>query len=173
MDSVLSTVTNLLPYHLLSYGALLGTELFQSFVNTKVCYRALPMREFLALQKQIFPAYFKCQVGLVILTAVSRPPRSILSLGWDTVPLAIVGVTGALNWFVFGPKTTTAAVVRRGMQEQASNEDNPAPTDPAKMHQANRNFGRNHAMAIHLNAISMVATVWYGFSLASSILAGM
>ena len=29
MDSILSTVTNLLPYHLLSYGALLGTELFQ------------------------------------------------------------------------------------------------------------------------------------------------
>lgn len=74
------------------------------------------MREFLALQKRIFPAYFKCQVGLVILTAVTRPPRSILSLAWDTVPLAIVGVTGALNWFVFGPKTTTAAVVRRGMQ---------------------------------------------------------
>jgi hypothetical protein len=29
MESFLKTVGNLLPYHLLSYGALLGTELYQ------------------------------------------------------------------------------------------------------------------------------------------------
>jgi hypothetical protein len=29
MDSLLRTIGNLLPYHLLSYGALLGTELYQ------------------------------------------------------------------------------------------------------------------------------------------------
>lgn len=29
MEAILTTVGNLLPYHLLSYGALLGTELYQ------------------------------------------------------------------------------------------------------------------------------------------------
>ena len=29
MDTILKTVGNLLPYHLLCYGALLGTEVFQ------------------------------------------------------------------------------------------------------------------------------------------------
>lgn len=37
------------------------------------------------------------------------------------------------------------------------------------MQRINRNFSRNHAMAIHLNAVGMVATVWYGFALASKI----
>ena len=34
---------------------------------------------------------------------------------------------------------------------------------------ADRDFSRNHAMAIHLNALAMVGTVWYGFALASRI----
>ena len=38
-----------------------------------------------------------------------------------------------------------------------------------EMKRINKKFSRNHAMAIHLNVISMVATVWYGFSLASRI----
>lgn len=32
MDTLLKATTNLLPYHLLSYGALLGTELYQVFL---------------------------------------------------------------------------------------------------------------------------------------------
>lgn len=32
-----------------------------------------------------------------------------------------------------------------------------------------RKFSRNHAMAIHSNAIAMVATVWYGFALGLKI----
>ncbi|KAF7594011.1 hypothetical protein BBP40_010289 [Aspergillus hancockii] len=176
MENFFNTVSNLLPYHLLAYGTLLGTEIFQSFVNTKICYLALPMREFITLQKRIFPAYFKCQVGLVILTATTRPPYSIASFTkhvWDAVPLMIVGVTGAMNWLSFGPRTTTAAVVRRTLQEQASDESIPDPVDPGKMHQANRTFSVNHAMSIHLNAIALVSTIWYGFSLASGILSGL
>ncbi|GFF35060.1 hypothetical protein IFM51744_04287 [Aspergillus udagawae] len=176
MQAIFETVSNLLPYHLLSYGALLGTELFQSFVNTKVCYQALPMKEFLALQKRIFPAYFRCQVGLVVLTAATRPPYSILSFSqhiWDSVPLIVVGVTGALNWLVFGPRATKTAFIRRALHESAMNEDSPNATDPAKLQQANKAFSRNHAMSIHLNAISLVATVWYGFSLSSSLLKGL
>lgn len=150
------------------------------------------MKEFLALQKRIFPAYFRCQVGLVVLTAVTRPPYSIISFSrniWDSVPLIVVGVTGALNWLVFGPRTTKTAFIRRALHgrlrtfyslvvanlaiESAMNEDNPTAADPAKLQQANKAFSRNHAMSIHLNAIALVATVWYGFSLSSSLLKGL
>ena len=137
MASFLDVVGNLLPYHLLSYGALLGTELYQvrlsslkqasnlvtnhiqSFVNTKICYQALPMKEFILLQKRLFPVYFGTQVGLTALTAATHPPYSILSLvqdPWSVAPLAIVGLTGCLNWFIYGPRTTTATLVRRALQ---------------------------------------------------------
>ncbi|KAJ5664906.1 uncharacterized protein N7477_007354 [Penicillium maclennaniae] len=169
---VLKTMGNLLPYHLLSYGALLGTEVYQSFVNTKICYQALPMREFITLNKRIFPVYFGCQVGLAALTAATRPPYSIVSLAqdvWSAVPLGVVLVMGSLNWFIYGPRTTSASLVRRALHE---NKESSADRDEGKIHRANRGFAVNHAMSIHINAIALVATVWYGFSLSASILDG-
>jgi hypothetical protein len=53
---------------------------------------------------------------------------------------------------------------------EIENEEKPADANDGKLHQANRNFARNHAMSIHLNAIALVATIWYGFSLSSSLL---
>lgn len=76
------------------------------------------MREFLVLQKRVFPIYFASQVGLVVLTAATHPPYSIFSLVADTsstVSLAVVLVTGLLNWAVYGPRTTTASFVRRAV----------------------------------------------------------
>ncbi|KAJ5795263.1 hypothetical protein N7457_001862 [Penicillium paradoxum] len=173
MDSFLRVVGNLLPYHLLSYSALLGTELYQSFINTKICYRYLPMKEFIALQKGLFPVYFGTQLGLTALTAATYPPYSVLSLvkyPWSAAPLAVVALAGSLNWFIYGPQTTTAALVRRALQE--SENTNP-DSDGLKLQRANRNFARNHAMTIHLNAIAMVATVVYGFSLSAKLVAGV
>ncbi|KAJ5649301.1 uncharacterized protein N7484_003024 [Penicillium longicatenatum] len=168
MDAILTTVGNFLPYHLLSYGALLGTELYQSFVNTKICYRHLPAREFLGLNKRIFPVYFTCQIGLAALTAATRPPYSIVSLGtdlWSAAPLVIVIAMGSLNYFVYGPKTTTVSFVRRALHEKENQEDE-------KIQRVNKDFKRNHAMTIHLNAIALVATVWYGFSLSHALITG-
>ena len=48
-----------------------------------------------------------------------------------------------------------------------SNKDASGVSEEMKL--AKRNFSRNHAMAIHLNAIAMIATVWYGFSFGSRI----
>jgi hypothetical protein len=53
---------------------------------------------------------------------------------------------------------------------EIENEDTPSDANDGKLHQANRNFTLNHAMSIHLNAIALVATIWYGFSLSSSLL---
>ncbi|KAJ5146470.1 uncharacterized protein N7515_001034 [Penicillium bovifimosum] len=190
MGTFLQTVGNLLPYHLLSYGALLGTELFQSFINTKICYQALPMKEFINLQKRLFPIYFGTQIGLTVLTAATHPPYSLISLvrdPWSIAPLAVVGITGCLNWIIYGPRTTTASLVRRALQGgfyeycvslldligDTESENNNPDSDGSKTHRANRTFAHNHAMVIHLNAIAMIATVVYGFSLSATLVAGM
>lgn len=141
------------------------------------------MREFLILQKRLFPAYFQCQLGLVALTAVTRPPYGLASFAGcvgDAVPLVLVGVTGALNYWVFGPRTTRDAFVRRAVFGRsllhrawrvcADGVDGAESTaDEEKVTRAKKAFARNHAMSIHLNAISMVATVWYAFSMTSSL----
>ncbi|OQE23665.1 hypothetical protein PENSTE_c008G09714 [Penicillium steckii] len=175
MVGLLQTVGHLLPYHLFSYGALLGTELYQTFVNTKLCFKYLPMREFLALQKRVFPIYFASQVGLVVLTAATHPPYSIFSLVKDTsstVSLTVALVTGLLNWGVYGPRTTTASFVRRAVHEAQDKQEN-GVEDQEKVQRANKAFKFNHAMSIHLNAISLTATVCYGIALSSHILNGL
>ncbi|CAG7927717.1 unnamed protein product [Penicillium olsonii] len=163
-----------------------------SFVNTKICYRALPMKDFIALQKQLFPVYFKTQAGLAALTAATHPPYSILSLiqdPWGMAPLAIVGITGCLNWFIYGPRTITASLVRRALQGKNTKLPSelcrrrmlkiPLPTvsdssdsdpDASRIYRADRSFTRNHVMAIHLNAISIIATILYGLSISARVL---
>jgi hypothetical protein len=119
--AVLNTVANiasavfgsLAPFHLLLYSTLLGTELYQTFVNTKVCYVTLPRSAFTTLQKRIFPIYFRSQSVLLLLTAVTLPPHGPLSLVQkraDWVPFAVAGVTALLNCLVYGPRTQKAMV---------------------------------------------------------------
>lgn len=56
-------------------------------------------------------------------------------------------------------------VLRLMMDRLVGNRD----VDDGKVQRANRDFARNHAMSIHLNAIALVATVWYGVSLSSRL----
>lgn len=76
------------------------------------------MREFLSLQKRVFPVYFASQVGLAALTAATHPPYSIFSLvrdPWSAAPLIVVLITGTMNWFIYGPRTTTMSLIRRAI----------------------------------------------------------
>lgn len=75
-----------------------------------ICHRTLIFGEF---------NYYQCQVGLVILTAATRPPYSIFSFAtnpWSAAPLAIVLVAGSLNWAVFGPCISGAEIDRQSLR---------------------------------------------------------
>ena len=105
----------LAPIHLLVYSTLLGTELYQSFVLTKVAFQALPRSAFTSLQKRIFPIYFRSQSALLALIVVTFPPYgpvSIIQKQGDWIPLAIAGMTAGLNLVVYGPRTRSIMIDR-------------------------------------------------------------
>jgi hypothetical protein len=165
----LSALTELAPYHLLSYSALLGTELYQSFVVTKVAYRALPMSSFASLQKRIFPAYFNSQSLLMLLTLITVPPYGPVSLVQDLkslIPLLLAALPAGLNWAVFGPRTKKA-MLDRVHQEIVDGIKYNDPEINEAMRLINRAFSKAHAISIHLNLVSIVATLWYGVRLAA------
>ena len=91
----------------------------QSFVMTKLCYKHLPMPQFIQLQKNVFPVYFSAQAALVILSAATYPPAGVLSLVrsravWTVhVPLAINLATAGLNAMVYGPRTSELMLERQ------------------------------------------------------------
>lgn len=83
---------------------------------TKICYQVLPMSAFTTLQKRVFPAYFRIQNLLFLLTAVTYPPYGPYSLvknsTGDTVTLVFAGAMALLNLTVYGPRTQDAMIAR-------------------------------------------------------------
>jgi hypothetical protein len=96
----------------------------QTFIMTKVSYNALPMAMFTTLQKRAFPAYFRTQTLLVIATALTFPPGSLIGLSerWQNwVPLLVNMTCAMLNTTVFGPRTKHATIARRHQGEECRN----------------------------------------------------
>lgn len=90
-------------------------DFHQSFVMTKVCYTALPMSSFTTLQRKVFPVYFRLQSILLIVTALTYPPTSLLALykaPVDAGLLAFASATALANLAKYGPATSTAMVER-------------------------------------------------------------
>ncbi|KAF0329914.1 hypothetical protein GQ607_002681 [Colletotrichum asianum] len=162
--------TLLAPCHIISYATLLGTTLFQTFVNTKVCHNELPKTAFTTLQKRLFPIYFRCQSILLVVTALTFPPSgpaSLLKDKRDWIPFAIAGVTAILNLFIYGPRTKQAMIDRIHQETRDAKQPDAVDEISPDMQACRRRFSRNHAMSIHLNLISIFAMVWYGVRLAS------
>jgi hypothetical protein len=113
--SAISSIAKLAPWHFLSFATLLGTELYQTFVMTKVCYNSLPMSSFTTLNKRIFPIYFQGQTLLIILVASTFPPYGPLSLVnslGDLIPIAFSAAMAVLNLVKCGPQTQKAMLER-------------------------------------------------------------
>jgi hypothetical protein len=110
-----SLVAILAPVHVLAYSTLLGTELWQSFVMTKVAYQALPRSAFTSLQKRIFPIYFQSQTLLLLLIFATCPPcgpMSLLKHRPEGISLVIASATAVLNLLVYGPRTKNLMIER-------------------------------------------------------------
>jgi len=96
------------PAHLFVYSTLLGTELYQSFVMTKIAYQALPKSGFTTLQKRVFPVYFQGQSLLILLMAATTPPygpASFIEQRRVWIPIAVAGMAACLNLLSYGPRT--------------------------------------------------------------------
>ncbi|KAF3399440.1 hypothetical protein DPV78_006825 [Talaromyces pinophilus] len=176
---MLSTLLNPLPYHILAYGTFLGSQLYQSFINTKICYRSLSPQSFNNLNKRLFPVYFRCQLGLAILTFITKPSKMWLQLPTlkdaGSLLLGLATVMAGLNWYVYGPRTSEAMIERAKMVKEAQDEEDGNSVNiesgrsteetQALVAKVKKTFSRNHAMSIHINLIAVIATVAYGFVL--------
>ena len=111
----------LAPIHIISYSLLLGTQFYQTFINTKLCFQALPRPAFISLQKRLFPVYFRMQSSLLLLTILTYLPFGPYSLFHDVVGIvcfSLAGLTALLNLFIYGPGT------RKVMLERAQKGEN-------------------------------------------------
>ncbi|KAI9653796.1 MAG: hypothetical protein M1831_005663 [Alyxoria varia] len=108
---------------------------------------------------------------------ILETPRAYQSLQvhWSLwVPLIVNAGVAELNRSVYGPSTNRAMEKNMGSKDSQGGTqgdtgtlgEHRAPDDRSKLKRA---FERSHVMSIHLNAIGIIATVWYGFVLSSRI----
>jgi len=182
----LSILGSLAPYHLISYGTLLGTEFFQSFIGGIVAYKALPRAQFSSLQQAIFPIYFSLQTALPVVLALTYP-GSHQTLASSSIPSGLGGVlaesnrvsvllplttifaTSVANLLLVGPATTKIMRERKHQETKDGKKSYDSPPHSKEMMKMNKAFGRLHGISTLLNMAGYFATVWYGVTLAERL----
>lgn len=108
----LHSISDYKAYHILSYGSLLGSTLFQSFIGGVVAYKALPRPQFSTLQQKTFPIFFAMQSVLPLILVATYPGEKLLGIGGEYIRenVGLSGVMAEANrWTVLGPLATMFA----------------------------------------------------------------
>jgi hypothetical protein len=184
-----STLLSFTPYHILAYGTLLGMQVHQSFIAGIVAYRALPRPQFSVLQKAIFPIYFMLQTSLSAFLFLSYPGEKSLTLSGNVVrsnsgllgvfsgsnkvdvliPLSAILISALLNTAVYGPKTTMIMNERKHQETKDGKKSYDPPPHSKEMQRLNREFGKAHGMSSLANLAALLATMYYGVTLAEQL----
>jgi len=175
----MSILGSLAGYHVVTYGTLLGTVAYQSFVGGTVAYKALPRPQFSSLQQKIFPIYFGIQTALPVVLALTYP-GSKTSLGTASslsgvvaeanrmtvlMPLAAMFVAGLANLVYGGPATTSIMKERKHQETRDGKKSYDPPPHSTEMQRLNRQFGKMHGISTLINLGGLIVTIWYGFEL--------
>ncbi|KAH3939303.1 hypothetical protein HBH70_231240 [Parastagonospora nodorum] len=159
-------------YHLLSYGTLIGSTIFQSFIGGVTAYRALPRAQFSSLQKAIFPPYFVLQTAAPIFLWVTYP-RSLLSpASVDKSNAWLIGTmfaTGLLNLVYVGPETTRVMGERKHQETRDGKKSWDQGPHSEEMQRLNKKFGVLHGVSTLVNLLGLGAMVWYGAVLGEGV----
>ncbi|KAI2470433.1 hypothetical protein F4781DRAFT_390927 [Annulohypoxylon bovei var. microspora] len=184
-----SVLLTLAPYHVLSYGTLLGTQVFHTFFNSITSFKVLERPQFAILQRAVFPIYFGIQTAGPVVLALTYPgskggfgvPSSLAgvfhgsSLWGVLLPLGTIFATGLLNLEYLLPETNKITALRRAQEAKDAEEaeDGKASDDTKpqskEMTALNKQFGKIHGISSLANLITLLATVVYGISLSSRL----
>ncbi|KAL8727957.1 MAG: hypothetical protein Q9166_005722 [cf. Caloplaca sp. 2 TL-2023] len=185
----LSILGSLAPYHIITYGTLLGSSVFQSFIGGVVAFKSLPRAQFATLQAAIFPIYFSLQSALPLLLALTYPGSSNTSLHHGSVsqksgiggflaeenrwsvmgPIVTIFAVNVVNLVWAGPKTNEIMRLRKHQETKDGKKAYDAPPHSKEMQKLNKSFSRMHGVSASLNLAALAMTVWYGVVLAERI----
>jgi hypothetical protein len=129
----LSSISDPKAYHILTYGTLLGSTFFQTFLGGPLAFKALPRPQFATLQQTVIPYFFALQTALTTVLPLTWIGEKAAAIGdasirhsagtrgllakeniWTgLVPIAIMFGTSLLNLAVLGPATTKVMKERK------------------------------------------------------------
>lgn len=170
------------PYHIISYGTLLGTTFFHSFINGFTQIKVLPRSQFAAVQNKLFPVYFSMQSVIPVILALTYPGggpygtrAGIVGLldptnRWTfVVPLVAMAATGLANLLILLPATQKCMEARKAQEEKDGKKSYDSPPHSEEMMALKKQFGKLHGISSLLNLTTYVATLVYGVSLSARL----
>ncbi|KAI8721124.1 DUF4149 domain-containing protein [Fusarium sp. LHS14.1] len=182
-STVSAVVFSPAPYHIITYGTLLGTSFFHTFINGIVMIRTVDRPSFSAIQQKLFPIYFGLQTILPGILALTFPGNSLIGLSngprglvtefarWHSLlPIGIMALTGAVNLTIFLPLTTETMKQRRGQVKRDGKEWFAPGPHSDEMKALNKRFGILHGISSLINLTTFIAAVAYGFTLGGRVL---
>jgi hypothetical protein len=166
--ALLSSLSTLAPYHLLSYSLLFGATTYQSFFSGIVAFKTLPYNHFSALQGRIFPCYFSGQTALSCFLLLTRPIDFAENAQPALLTLAVSAATSLLNLSVLSPLTRRIMEARR-KQEGIDGKSCQDPNPSDEMRSLNKRFGKIHGISVLLNLAGIISLALYGIILSDHI----
>ncbi|KAI1469359.1 uncharacterized protein F4812DRAFT_422803 [Daldinia caldariorum] len=180
MSHILLTLA---PYQVLTYGTLLGTQVFHTFINSILSFKVLERPQFATLQRAVFPAYFGIQTAAPVLLALTYPgsknpfgvPSSLAGVfhpsnRWGVlVPLGTIFVTGLVNLTYLLPETNKMTDLRREQEKKDAKASYEKGAHSEEMAVLNKKFGQLHGISSLTNLITLIATIVYGVNLSSRL----
>ncbi|EME48778.1 hypothetical protein DOTSEDRAFT_67725 [Dothistroma septosporum NZE10] len=185
----LSSLSDPKAYHILTFGTLLGSNLFQTFLAGPLAFKALPRPQFSTLQQAIFPPYFGFQTVLPLVLAVTWPGEKIVeagglgarsNAGWiglleqqnrwiGLVPIATMFLTSLANLLVLGPATTKVMKERKHQETRDGKKYYDSGPKTPEMQRLNSSFAKLHGMSSLANVVGLGAMLVYGMALAEKL----
>ncbi|KAF2860796.1 hypothetical protein K470DRAFT_216428 [Piedraia hortae CBS 480.64] len=168
------------PYHIIAYGTLLGSSVFQTFIGGPLAFKALPRAQFSTLQQAIFPTFFSLQTALPILLALTWPGERVASMGQvaarynvgykglleNNKALGTIGImfgTALLNLVVLGPATTKVMKERKHQETRDGKRYYDPGPHSEEMEHLNSAFSKLHGASSLTDVVGLGAMVFYAF----------
>ncbi|KAF4121180.1 hypothetical protein GMORB2_2142 [Geosmithia morbida] len=171
------------PYHILSYGTLLGTSFYQSFINGPVMFRSTNRTTFSTVQSGLFPIYFGMQTFLPIIMIFTFPGNAILGFNSgisglfadvnrvpSMLPILTMFITGFINLAVMLPAVTQLIQARQGQSKRDGKDWYAEGPHSDEMVALNKKFGAMHGLSSLINLATFISAITYGFTLAGRLL---
>ncbi|KAG5934948.1 hypothetical protein E4U53_000572 [Claviceps sorghi] len=177
-----SILVSAAPYHIISYGALLGTSFFHSFINGPAVFTVVERPVFSAIQTKLFPIYFGMQTAIPVILALTFPGNALYGVSsgpaglletssrWGSLaPIATMFVSGLINLVVVLPATKKVMKERRGQAKRDGKEYYEEGPHSEEMRALSKKFGTLHGISSLLNLVTIASAVTYGFTLGSRL----
>ncbi|KAI5804323.1 hypothetical protein EDC01DRAFT_642889 [Geopyxis carbonaria] len=181
MGNAVSRLSEPAVWHVLSYGVMIGSQFYQSFISGIVAFRALPRPQFSQLQQRIFPIYFLMQTFLPLIVLATTPGVPLIDhisssspqFKNVSIPLLVSLTTSLSNLVIFGPATTKAMKERKAQESRDGKKYYETGPKSKEMQTLNRKFAYVHGVSTLVNLAGFFAVVSYGFVLGDKLQAAI